>query len=438
MGKVLPVCIYCACLWLNAWSCSAQLAHPTSSLRSYQGDGDAEPAFVSQQVLLVRDFPLLDAIENDAKVQTIIAEDPDLIRLGASKWDLIAKAVACKGELSCDFSRILWSDREIALTKAALIRLWGEHLELKMLVERSLVASGKFRLSPTGNGGETLALAWQATADAMNHIIRVYGLGEAPRYPLPDSISFDPKSHDYGLMVQYLMDHLAVNMGSQENTLPSLFFEPDARISLRLLDLNGRDEAGRLYPLSTGANLLTIQRSKAVKWTLYPYVAIVVPGASSPLSGVPLGLAAQLRCEMAAQHYRKHQAPFIMVSGGFVHPARTPYSEAIEMKRYLHEVLGVPSDAIFIDPYARHTTTNLRNVSREVFEYGLPITKPLLLVTDQAQSENVGGPAFKSRCLDELGYMPIVIGKRLTSTDLEFLPSRQSLLVDAFNDPLDP
>ena len=57
--------------------------------------------------------------------------------------------------------------------------------------------------------------------------------------------------------------------------------------------------------------------------------------------------------------YANGKAPLILVSGGYVHPNQTPYCEAIEMKESLVRDFGIPSDAILIDPHARHTTTNL-------------------------------------------------------------------------------
>ena len=44
-----------------------------------------------------------------------------------------------------------------------------------------------------------------------------------------------------------------------------------------------------------------------------------------------------------------------------VHPDDTPFNEAWEMRSFLLQH-GVPEDMIVGDFYARHTTTNLRNV----------------------------------------------------------------------------
>ena len=60
------------------------------------------------------------------------------------------------------------------------------------------------------------------------------------------------------------------------------------------------------------------------------------------------------------------------MSGGFVHPAQTPYAEAIEMKKALIADFSIPQEAILVDPHARHTTTNMRNAARLLYRYAIP------------------------------------------------------------------
>jgi hypothetical protein len=146
---------------------------------------------------------------------------------------------------------------------------------------------------------------------------------------------------------------------------------------------------------------------------------------------------ARERVRLGVQAFRSGKAPFIMLSGGFVHPSQTPFCEALEMKRYMMEIYGIPAAAILVDPYARHTTTNLRNASREVFDYGIPHDKPMLIVSDAAQIATIESDAFIKRNRDELGYMPVTLGKRISPSELEAVPSKQSLFSDA-TDPLDP
>src|SRR5262249_26233788 len=131
------------------------------------------------------------------------------------------------------------------------------------------------------------------------------------------------------------------------------------------------------------------------------------------------------------------KAPFILVSGGYVHPNQTPFAEAIEMKRVLIQDFGVPAEAILVDPHARHTTTNLRNAARILYRYGVPFERKALIATDVDQSAYIEGQVFAKRCVDELGYAPTRLLARISGFDLEFVPSIESLQIDPA-DPLDP
>ena len=61
----------------------------------------------------------------------------------------------------------------------------------------------------------------------------------------------------------------------------------------------------------------------------------------------------------------------------------------------------------------------------------------MLITSDASQSAYISGTVFRERCLKELGYLPGVIGNRLSKFDLEFTPGVESLHADA-RDPLDP
>jgi hypothetical protein len=164
---------------------------------------------------------------------------------------------------------------------------------------------------------------------------------------------------------------------------------------------------------------------------------IVVPGAGNDLTGVALSPGGKLRDDIAAKRFHDGKAPFVLVSGGFVHPAHTEFSEAIEMKRDLMSRLGVPANAIIVDPHARHTTTNMRNAARLLYRYGAPFDKKALVSTDPQQSTYIEGAGFAKRCVDELGYVPYKLLGRISQFDLEFLPVVDSLQSDP-KDLLDP
>jgi len=109
----------------------------------------------------------------------------------------------------------------------------------------------------------------------------------------------------------------------------------------------------------------------------------------------------------------------------------------VEMKNSLVRDFGVPANAIIIEPHARHTTTNLRNVARLIYRYGMPFDRPALVTTDSFQSTYIESDGFAKRCDQELGYQPARIGRRISMFDLEVTPRIESLQIDP-RDPLDP
>ncbi|HUM65452.1 MAG TPA: ElyC/SanA/YdcF family protein, partial [Chitinophagaceae bacterium] len=113
-----------------------------------------------------------------------------------------------------------------------------------------------------------------------------------------------------------------------------------------------------------------------------------------------------------------------------------PYNEAVEMKKYIVEELGVPGELVFIEPDARHTTTNIRNTSRMIYRFGLPMNKPVLIVTDSSQAAYIAG-RMRSTALRDLGYLPYQDLILLTENEVEFYPAKLSLHPDPL-DPLDP
>lgn len=107
------------------------------------------------------------------------------------------------------------------------------------------------------------------------------------------------------------------------------------------------------------------------------------------------------------------------------------------MKKALIERYGIPADAIVIEPYARHTTTNLRNASRLLMQMGAPLDKDALILCNPVQSAYIESEKFTDRNAAELGYQPGRVVSRISPTELVFRPSRASARIDP-RDPLDP
>jgi len=97
---------------------------------------------------------------------------------------------------------------------------------------------------------------------------------------------------------------------------------------------------------------------------------------------------------------------------------------------------GVPEEAILIEPYARHTTTNLRNAARLILRYGIPPDRPVLIATDIFQNHTISY-SLAERCLEELGYVPFRKVELLNDNDSCLLIDSLSLHRDG-QDLLDP
>lgn len=356
------------------------------------------------------------------------ASDVDLKRLLATKRDALHKAAtACEKEAECFATALRWSDAEMNEAAAALRRAYATDA-----MGRALRRSGAYVRYASKSNDELLAAAWLDAARGINNIIDVYGIGKPPRYPAIDAVSYDVKSEAYLRLL-----HTAAAALDERAAALDLFFQPSLRFALQLLRINHRDEAGRHEPMEIKDNAAAVRRIKTIAWKAFPYSAIVVPGAGSDRTTWSLSAASRLRAEIAARRYKEGKAPLIIVSGGYVHPNQTPYAEAIEMKRALIEDLGVPAEAVIVEPHARHTTTNLRNVARLMYRYGIPFGAKALITTDSFQSTYVEGEAFAKRCEQELAYQPVTVLGRVSAFDLEFTPRLESLQIDSM-DPLDP
>ena len=220
--------------------------------------------------------------------------------------------------------------------------------------------------------------SWERAAGGLNNVLAVYGKGEKPRYPQIDAVSYDANAAEYGQLV-----HTAIGLMNERAEKWNAFYEPTRTLALRLLDLNWRDEAGRLEPMHLGENAAAFRRIPGIEWADYPYTSALVLGAGlneqMEKENHALNPMGKLIIEIAARRYFDKKVPFIIVSGGYVHPKHTRFAEAVEMKRSLMRDFGVPEDAIIIDPHARHTTTNIRNAARLIFRYGIPADRPALI-----------------------------------------------------------
>jgi hypothetical protein len=380
-----------------------------------------------------KNFYLLSALERTPGARDAVKANPVLARIATERLAALDRAVdSCNLDIECHAAAFRWSDAQMEEAAHALAALYRTSPAIRTLTDGPLRATGLYVRYQDLGGPDLLEHAWSDCIRGVNRAIDVYALGKPPRYPAIDSITYDAKTEAQGRVVQ----HVAAVLEDDRASLDSAF-SASLRFALDLMMVNRRDEAGRFEPMETGENAAAFHRAKSVEWSRYPYTAIVVPGSGNDRPGVRLSPNGTLRDEIAAKRFREGKAPFILVSGGFVHPSQTEFSEAIEMKRDLIARFGIPDAAIIVDPHARHTTTNMRNAARLLYRYAIPFDRKALVSTDPDQSRYIEDPLFARRCTDELGYVPFRILGRISPLDLEFLPVKESLQADP-QDPLDP
>jgi hypothetical protein len=379
-----------------------------------------------------RNFFGLTAIDEKKDVMHALNSDPGIAAVRDRRRQVLEQAVNDCHDAPCFDQALRWSEDDLAAVSSRLRVLYAKNPEARAFTEKVLRSSGRFALSEKLAGADLLSTVWTNAALGINRIIAVYGEGAPPHYARIDSMRYDPKSPEYAQLL-----HAIVAMIESEDDSRQSFFYPSMKYAVMLLASNDRLDAGRYEPLATTENAAAIRRTKTIDWKRYPYTILVVPGEGPEQPDVALSPLGRVRVEQAVRLYRARKAPFLLVSGGTVHPMLTHFNEAMEMREELMTQWGVPKDAIFVDPYARHTTTNLRNAVREVLRYGIPADKPMLITSDAGQSVMIISPAFTRRCRDEMHLLPWKTLKPVSSTQAEMFPSRDSLQEDPV-DPMDP
>ncbi|MGK6355446.1 YdcF family protein [Sphingomonas sp. DT-207] len=392
----------------------AAAASPLATVPAHAGaDRTAEVQAETVQdrladALSQRLFPLLSgAVQRGGTAA--LAGEPELARVLA---DRAARRMICDKDATCTAKAMLWSDAEAAALAAAFGTL--PDARSASLPEDDLAA---------GIGREV---------QGINVVINTYALGGVPPYPAIDGSGIPADGAESQTRRKAA---LALANTPRAGSLQAL--DPSIEFAIALLDTNDRTDAIGFEPLSSGLNAAAMARAKTLDWKRYRYSAMIVTGVGPETPDMPLSPLGKLHLRLAANRFAQGDVPFIIVTGGRAHPRATRFTEAEEMRKALIERHGVPAEAIVIEPYARHTTTNLRNAARLLMMMGAPLDKDTLIVCNPVQSANIESPAFVARNQRELGYMPGKVGKRLSPTELEFRPSALSARVDP-RDPLDP
>ncbi|MBB3909484.1 YdcF family protein [Sphingomonas desiccabilis] len=364
------------------------------------------------EVLAQRLFPMLDAIGRSPETVARLRADRSLATTLAAR---AKRTAACADAAPCVAEAALWDAQELAALGQAVERDAASLLRERRLIPDDGLASGLAR-----------------EIHGLNAIVRVYALGMPARYP-----SIDGPSAAFGSTEAQTRLAAAVRLRNTPRAGSLQALDPSVELGLALLDVNDRTDASGFEPIDGGDNAAAMARARSINWSRYRYTAIVLTGIGPEVPDMPLSPGGKYHVRLAANRFAEGDAPFLIVSGGRAHPHGTPHNEAIEMRRALIERYGVPAEAIVIEPYARHTTTNLRNATRRLIALGAPLDREALIVCNPDQSRMIENPAFAERNRRELGYEPGVIGRRLSPTELTFRPDPRSARIDPL-DPLDP
>ncbi|SEW46559.1 DUF218 domain-containing protein [Chitinophaga sp. YR573] len=381
-----------------------------------------------EQVQIRKSFYLLYVLERKSDVHNIVVKNTVFNNVARERQARISKAYSTCTDVSCLTAALLWTPEEIKETSAEFQRLSVSDKDFKALIER-LKAEERYPVYSDDADTAFIRKAWQDVTEGINFICRVYLQGVPPRYPRIDSISFRPSDPAFFQLVKTNLKTV-VTAGKG-----NAFYKQPLAAALKALTINGRDEATRYEPLYKDKNAAPFAKSRRVNWNAFRYSTILVPGAGPGAGGRSIDSMGMYRCRLAVDEYKKGVAPFIIVSGGHVHPYKTPYCEAIEMKKYITGTLGLPDSAVIIEPHARHTTTNIRNAERLMYLFNMPSTKPALIISDSFQSlaiQNMG-----IRFMNELGCIPYQSLERVSATENAFVPSPKAWQQNP-EEPLDP
>jgi hypothetical protein len=379
-------------------------------------------------VILNKTFPFIASLKENPEVLKMIQNDANIKKQILQHKERIELALNQCKDVTCYASAVQWTQNEIVAIGNDLIRLSQKSNSFKDLIS-SLKTSGYYSLSASNHDTGFVRIAWNSAASGINKVLDVYIKGTRPFYANIDSISFSKNDKGFQTDIQNILANEAKNMEGKA------FFEIPVNLALDALQINKRDEAARYEPLTGGMNESAFKNIKNIKWDNYQYSIMLIPGQGPEQEGVIIDSLGIVRCKLAAQRYKEGLAPFIVVSGGHVHPYKTIYCEAVEMKKYLVKELGIPENVIFIEPHARHTTTNIRNAARMVYRFNIPSDKKIVIVTNSDQNNFLLG--MEKRFMREIGSIPYRDMKKLNEEMTEYYPVRDALQCNPL-DPLDP
>jgi hypothetical protein len=366
----------------------------------------AAPVHDAQAALMARTlFPLMTAAGDASLGQ----QDSAMLAARRQRIDQCAHVPACVVKAA------QWTDAERDALATGLATAFAQHPPAPGLIPDDGVRSQILR-----------------EVKGLNSILQVYGQGAQPRFPKIDGPKDAAGSVDSTATLAS-----AVMLGEAMEHDPVSALDPSTGLALALLDANNRGEAIAFEPLDIGINRVAVERARHLDWSRYRYAAIIVLGVGPEDTLTRLSPLSKLNVLTAARRFADGVAPFIIFSGANVHPRGTHYVEAVEMAHAAALRFGIPQDSILLDPYARHTTTNLRNATRLLSRLQAPQGRDVLVISNANHIKYIHSPDFITRNQSELGYQPAIVVSQTSDNELVMRPDRKSLRRDPL-DPLDP
>ncbi|HEX4515662.1 MAG TPA: YdcF family protein [Polyangiaceae bacterium] len=345
-------------------------------------------------------FYLVTILEG-TNVWADLASDPTLAAAASSRdAALRSAATSCAGDATCVTNAIAFSASDADAIAQALAARLGAAGDVSKVATDHMRPSGAFNVSASLDDASLIAQAWRDTAASLTNGVAAYA-PEIAGAALASAISSVVAAHSD----------------------PMPFWLPATATLLAILDADQRDDAALGEPIDQGENAAALSHVPSIDFSKYAYTMLVVPGIGPTDATTELSFGSQQHADLAADRFAAGWAPLFALTGGRVHPDRTTYAEALEMKKYLMTMRGIPENVILVDPYARHTTTNIRNVSRLAFRYGVPTNVRALIVTNLTQTLTITGAPFLDTCQNEMGLVPWRSVAQLSDEDTCFVPS---------------
>lgn len=384
-----------------------------------------EGGMSKKEIISAKNFPLCHELNRNKTLSDLLSADPTLSSLSLTAFESFRNAASEEEAIHA----ALLSEPEIGTVSDCLASLSGNP-SVEALCKK-LKTSGKYLIYNDLPDGEFLRKAWKQDAEGINRTIRTYALGEKPVYPKIDSMSIIPGIRYFDRCRHSLRESiLCIADGKNICSLP-------LETAFGFLNINGRDEAADLEPLDGTVNRQALRSVRKTQWDKYPYPLILALGHGPEDPGEEISPNGVIVCSYAAELYKEGKAPFIVVSGGRVHPYKTRFIEAAEMKRQLIETYGIPESAIIMEPHARHTHTNIRNTGRLMIRYGIPMDRPVLITSCDWHLDFIQTERFDSISTNLMIIKSFEQGKRISGTRIGCLILPSCTQVSPI-DPLDP